>query len=57
MTAPFPIEPSDEAIDLDLRREVYDYDLRDDYPEFSHDAMRTAWRAGYAVGLARGTCR
>jgi hypothetical protein len=43
MTAP-DTTPDDAEIDADLALSIYDYDLTEHYPEFSHSAMREAWR-------------
>lgn len=45
-------DPTDEQIDADLRMDGFNPD--EDYPEHSHEDLRTAYRAGWeAAGGSR----
>ncbi len=38
-------EPTDDQVDADLKS--LGYDSAEAWPEYGHDALRDAWRAGY----------
>lgn len=44
---------TDAEIDFDLRLEGFD--PNEQYPEHGHDALRTAYRAGYNEALRRSS--
>jgi hypothetical protein len=49
MSEPRPL-PSDDEIDNELRLAIYGYDPDEHYPEYGHESLREAYRAGWEDG-------
>lgn len=50
MTRPAVSATTDDDIDIDLA--IEGFDANDRYPEYGHEALRTAWRAGFDSAIA-----